>query len=151
MEENTRLGKHERRVDSHKGSNTQTSVQKSKKSSKKIIVFSIIFIIFAGIVYASVSYYTKPGEYDEFAKCLTDKGYKMYGVDWCPNCRNQKKMFGKSFKYVDYIECTKQKEACSQAQIEGYPTWIVDTETYVGVQSLARLSSISECQLSSNE
>src|SRR3989338_9155618 len=97
---------------------------------------------------ASIAYYTKPGKYDDFAKCLTEKSFKMYGADWCPNCKKQKNIFGKSFKYVDYIECTKQKEDCAQAEITGYPTWIYNEEKYIGVQSISRLSSVSECALS---
>jgi len=32
-------------------------------------------------------------DYSEFAKCLTQKGAKMYGTFWCPHCQNQKKEF----------------------------------------------------------
>lgn len=68
-------------------------------------------------------------KYDSFAKCLTEKGVKMYGAYWCGHCANQKKAFGESFKYVNYIECADennrniQLEVCVKAGIEGYPTW----------------------------
>lgn len=66
--------------------------------------------------------------YDNFAKCLTEKGVKMYGAYWCSHCQNQKKAFGDSFKYVTYIECADpnsqgQLEVCTKAGITGYPTW----------------------------
>ena len=35
----------------------------------------------------------KPGELDQFALCLGDKGAVFYGAFWCPHCQNQKKMF----------------------------------------------------------
>jgi len=142
------LSKHKRRLMAHQEKEEEPVKHEKKKHSKKIIIYSIIIIILASIVYASVSYYSKPGQYDDFAKCLSEKGIKMYGADWCPNCKAQKKMFGKSFKYVNYVECTKEKEACANAQVEGYPTWIYNAEKYVGVQSLSRLSSITECTLS---
>lgn len=68
------------------------------------------------------------GKYDAFAKCLTEKGVKMYGAYWCGHCQNQKKAFGDSFKYVNYIECAdpnsqKQLDVCAKEGIEGYPTW----------------------------
>ena len=27
----------------------------------------------------------------------------MYGTEWCPHCQDQKRAFGTSFKYVQYI------------------------------------------------
>jgi len=68
-------------------------------------------------------------KYDTFAKCLTEKGVKMYGAFWCGHCQNQKKAFGDSFKYVTYIECAepnsqKQLEICAKEGITGYPTWV---------------------------
>lgn len=47
-----------------------------------------------------------PGEYDNFAKCLSEKDVKFYGAFWCPNCNDQKALFGKSNKYLNYIECS---------------------------------------------
>ncbi len=62
-----------------------------------------------------------------FAKCLTEKGWKMYGADWCPHCKAQKELFGEeAFKYINYIECTVKADVCSAKRIEGYPTWIVE-------------------------
>ena len=149
-EDNKPSSKHERRIQDHKlDLNESASIKtKSKKFSKKITISIIALIVLAIIAYSSIAYYTKPGKYDDFAKCLTEKSFKMYGADWCPNCKKQKNIFGKSFKYVDYIECTKQKEDCAQAEITGYPTWIYNEEKYIGVQSLSRLSSVSECALS---
>ena len=44
-----------------------------------------------------------PGEYDEFAQCLTEAEAKMYGTEWCKFCKAQKALFGKkSFEYVDF-------------------------------------------------
>lgn len=145
--EDKQISKHERRIMTHQEKEKEVTVKEKKKPSKKIIIYSIVFLILVFIVYASVSYYSKPGKYDDFAKCLSEKGMKMYGADWCPNCKAQKKLFGKSFKYVDYVECTREKQACAEAKIEGYPTWIYNEEKFVGVQSLSRLSSITECTL----
>ena len=91
-----------------------------------------------------------PGDYDEFAQCLTDKGVKMYGTEWCSHCKNQKALFGNSFQYVDYIDCDQDKDACQQAGVKGYPTWVVDGENYPGEQSFSRLASLSGCNLEGN-
>lgn len=85
--------------------------------------------------------------YDDFAECLTDNGAKMYGAYWCSHCQDQKKEFGKSFEYVDYIECTDNEFECKNAGITGYPTWSIDGTNYPGAQSFARLSELSGCPL----
>jgi glutaredoxin len=94
----------------------------------------------------------QPDKYDNFAKCLTQKGAKMYGAYWCGHCKNQKELFGESFKYVTYIECDPKgdgakPELCIQNNVQGFPTWIIDGKYYEGEQSLETLSSLTGCPL----
>jgi|SRR3989344_5271175 len=68
------------------------------------------------------------GKYDGFAQCITQSGAKMYGAYWCPHCTDQKKAFGSSSKYMNYVECSLpnnggQTQVCTDAGIESYPTW----------------------------
>lgn len=86
---------------------------------------------------------------DNFAKCLTDKGVKMYGADWCPHCQNQKKAFGASFKFIDYTRCELDgnKQKCESAGIKGYPTWVfLAGEKIEGEASFEDLSDKSGCE-----
>ncbi len=62
---------------------------------------------------------------DSFAKCLTEKGWTMYGAKWCSHCQAQKDLFGDSFQYVTYVECPDNAELCVAEGINGYPTWKV--------------------------
>ena len=90
------------------------------------------------------------GNYDDFAKCLTQNKAKMYGASWCPHCQAQKKMFGSSFQYVDYVECAEgngQAKACSDAGITGYPTWDFNGKRKSGELTVADLSDNSGCSL----
>jgi len=87
------------------------------------------------------------GEYDTFASCLTDKGIVMYGTDWCPHCKNQKEMFGDSFKKIKYVNCDINKEECAINRITGYPTWKIGNEYHSGVQPVETLASLSGCEL----
>jgi len=41
---------------------------------------------------------------DSFAQCLAQKEVTMYGADWCPHCQKQKQLFGKSAKYLPYVD-----------------------------------------------
>jgi len=87
------------------------------------------------------------GKYDNFAKCLSQKGVVMYGAEWCTHCKNQKAMFGDSFKYVTYIECTTNEATCSAAGVSGYPTWVINGKAYPGEQTLQSLSTLTGCPL----
>ena len=92
-------------------------------------------------------------ELETFAKCLTEEGAKMFGAYWCPHCKDQKKAFGKSWQYVDYIECSLpggngQTQVCAEAGITGYPTWeFSDGSRRSGAVSFEALSSVTGCQL----
>lgn len=85
--------------------------------------------------------------YDAFAQCLTEKGAVMYGAYWCGHCKEQKDMFGESFQYINYVECTEKEQTCDDSGITGYPTWIIDEEVHTGVQPLHKLAGLSQCQI----
>src|SRR4030067_3694469 len=97
---------------------------------KKIIIPIIVLVIVAAIgigVFFLSRQGNQPGPFDALAKCLTEKGVKMYGTWWCPHCQNQKKTFGSSWKYINYVECaigqSGQTKECKDAGIQSYPTW----------------------------
>jgi|SRR3989344_3497585 len=114
---------------------------------KKNIYIYVIIVLFLVVGAYWYSNYSIPGEYDEFAKCLSERGVKMYGTNWCPHCKTQKEIFGKSFRHVDYVNCDYNMNKCLDAGVEGYPTWKINGENYPGVQTLERLSELSECEL----
>lgn len=109
-----------------------------------IAISTIVILLFYNPFKAKTS---EVGQYDVFAQCLTDAGVKMYGTEWCPHCQNQKKLFGKSFKIINYIDCDKNRETCLIEGIQGYPTWKLNGESYTGEQSFKSLAQISECKL----
>jgi uncharacterized membrane protein len=74
---------------------------------------------------------------------------KFYGASWCPHCQQQKQMFGSSVDRVPYIECSPGgprapvSQACRDARIESYPTWIINGQRYDGTQTLEALAQFS--------
>ena len=118
-----------------------------KKKNKKIIILGLVLVAVVVSVNAIIQSSNTPGELDSFATCLTENEVKMFGTDWCQFCQQQKKMFGKSFKQVDYINCDTESEECYANGIRSYPTWKVDGESYSGVQQLNRLSDLTGCAL----
>jgi hypothetical protein len=112
---------------------------------------SLIFSISLLVLIASCS--KTNSNLDEFAKCLSEKNVKFYGAFWCLHCSNQKKSFGSSIQYVNYIECSTpdrsgQLQVCKDAGIVGYPTWEFPDKTRMeGEIALAILAEKSGCKL----
>ena len=107
----------------------------------------LVIVVVAYLIYNRAGD-TEPGTTTEsFAQCITTAGLKMYGTEWCSFCKQQKAIFGDSFKDVDYIDCDKNKELCTTEEIRGYPTWKINGESYPSVQSLEKLAQLSGCDL----
>lgn len=86
----------------------------------------------------------------ELAKYLTSKGAKMYSAYWCPHCYEQKQLFGKeAWEQVTNIECAAdakknpQPQVCTQAGIQGFPTWSINGKLDTGVKQLAKLAELT--------
>lgn len=65
------------------------------------------------------------------AEHLDRIGAKFYGASWCPNCQQQKSMFGGAADTLPYVECSPNGRQggvafeCVSAEIKAYPTWII--------------------------
>jgi glutaredoxin len=96
-------------------------------------------------------------DYTVIAKCLTEKGVKMYGSITCPHCTAQKKNFGEAFKYINYIECDphtdlQSAKQCNEDNIEYLPTWrFSDGTEVVGLQDIEALGLRVGCEMPAGE
>jgi len=70
-----------------------------------------------------------------------------YGTEWCSHCKNQKELFGASFKNINFVDCDRQKETCQIAGVSGYPTWKIGGQNYPGEQSFAKLGELAGCEV----
>ncbi|MFH0972311.1 MAG: hypothetical protein V1835_07170 [Candidatus Micrarchaeota archaeon] len=117
-------------------------------NSRTIIIFGLVALVIVGFIL--ITNLSMPGNYDSFAQCLTSKGAKLYGAYWCPHCLDQKKEFGNSVRFIDYVECDAKgtngrPDLCQQEGILGYPTWIINGKKYEGSQTFGALSQASGC------
>jgi hypothetical protein len=119
-------------------------------SRRKIAVAGLVVLAFAvTLLFAN----QRRHRYDDFARCLTEKGVKMYGLYWCEHCAQQEEMFGASFKYVPYVECgikgqRGEQPVCKDAGVKLFPTWqFPDGQRHEGVLPLDSLSRRSGCSL----
>jgi uncharacterized membrane protein len=88
-------------------------------------------------------------ELKALAEHLDASGAKYYGAFWCPNCQDQKRLFGRSADRLPYVECTPNGRAgmvafeCVAADIAAYPTWIINGRRFQQVLSIEELARYS--------
>ena len=118
--------------------------------TKKIKSYLIMLLLLVAIIIFSYTFYLRsqmPGQYDEFAKCMTEKGAVIYGNDFCSYTNKQMNFFEKSKKYLNYIKCAENKELCDAKGVKVTPTWEINGKMYAQVQSFERLSEITGCKI----
>lgn len=85
------------------------------------------------------------------AQSLKDRGAKMYGAFWCSHCFEQKQAFGTdAVGTLPYVECypdgykgpTSINRACIDADVQGFPTWIINGKKVEGDWPLPFLKSV---------
>ncbi len=123
-----------------------------ESQNSNTFIYIVLGLIIAGIVIMNLlrsePKVTPPGAL-ELAQCLTEKGVKFYGASWCSHCQDQKDLFGEAAKKLPYVECAvgnQQAKACTDAGIEGYPTWKNSAgEKKSGVFEFDELAKFSGC------
>ena len=129
---------HEQKIEHQSHIQAQSKASKSKYYAFAAVIGVIILATAAYSVYSL----NKPGPYDDFAKCLNEKGAVMYGaMGWCHFTQAQKAMFGKSFKYIDYHEFNELPG------IKKTPTWVINGAWQENVQSFEKLAALTGCKL----
>ncbi len=120
---------------------------------KQILIIIGVLVIVLGLAILFGQKKSAPGKYDSFATCIKDSGASFYGAFWCPHCREQKAMFGKSASLLPYVECStpdgqSQTAICIEKGIKSYPTWIfANGEKGNGTLQLESLASSTGCML----
>lgn len=121
--------------------------KKEKSNPKKYIIFFMIGLIFVLLGATAYSYSQRPGEYDDFAKCLTEKGAIVYGNDFCSYTGKQLNFFGKSEKYLNYVKCIDNQDLCDSKGVTLTPTWEINGSMHKSVQTFEKLSSLTGCKI----
>jgi hypothetical protein len=125
----------------------------SRRDWGRVAIYVVVIVAAFGLAYYLG--YRSSHKYDAFARCLGDRGLKMYGAFWCEHCADQKKKFSASFEYAPYVECGVKgdtravAQACKDAGIKHYPTWQFPPtgERVERVFTLEELSDRSGCSL----
>src|SRR5438128_12185038 len=82
-----------------------SKVRQEPKASVRRRVITVLLVVAAFALAAYLGFRKRASRLDAFAQCLSAKQAKMYGAYWCPHCADQKEIFGRSFRYISYVEC----------------------------------------------
>lgn len=109
--------------------------------SKKSLVTILIVL---GVIILSVVVLIRPSQdvSEKTARCIGQNS-ELYVQLGCHACEIQEDMFGENSKYLDIIDCYREREKCSE--ITHTPTWIIGGEKYQGVQSIEKLKELTGC------
>jgi len=82
------------------------------------------------------------------ARHLAATGAKCYTAWWCPHCQEQRENFGvEAVALAPFVQCSdlkrKEMDSCKKADVDGYPTWIIDGKKYGGGRTLAELAEMT--------
>jgi len=86
------------------------------------------------------------------ARHLKETGAKFYGAFWCSHCLDQKLQFGReAYTELPYVECfpdgwrrgTPIDSQCKAANVQGFPTWVIDGKIYEGDRTFEELAKAS--------
>lgn len=72
----------------------------------------------------------------------------LYGQTGCIHCKIQEDLFGENVRYLNIIDGIKEenRQKFIDAGIEGTPTWVINGQKYVGVQSIEKLKTLTGYQ-----
>lgn len=76
------------------------------------------------------------------AECIGENSV-LYVQLGCHACETQENIFGESLEYITLIDCWYERDKCEG--ITATPTWIINGEKYVGVQSIEKLKELTGC------
>ncbi len=69
----------------------------------------------------------------------------LYVQTGCSHCRDQEALFGDNVKYLSIID-EKDMQKFIDEGIEATPTWVINGQKYVGVQSIEKLKELTGYQ-----
>lgn len=119
-------------------------------NKEKVITISIvaaILLIAGGIIFVKnfqgSTIQDTPSE--QVAKWIGEHSI-VYTQTGCSHCIDQENLFGANWKYINSVDCISSQEneqLCTTANITGTPTWVINGQQYLGVQSIDTLENLT--------
>jgi hypothetical protein len=83
-------------------------------------------------------------EKTKVAHCLEGQDVEFYTNKFCAECERQRDVFGSSIRFVNNVDCGKDKEKCPH--IREIPAWYINKTIYYGYKNLTELKDLSDCK-----
>jgi hypothetical protein len=115
-------------------------IKNKKKTRVNILTISLVVILIVILIIVRNS--PSPDTTKEIAECI-GKNAILYTQLGCHACETQEKMFGEDYQHLNVVDCFYEREKCSE--IEYTPTWIINNEKIIGVQSIEKLQESTGC------
>ncbi len=121
----------------------------SKEKMITLTVVILVLLVAGGILlYKNFQGSTiKQTPAEDFAIYLGEHAV-LYVQAGCIHCKEQEDLFGANARFLTIIDCLTEEgmQQCVLGGIESTPTWIINGEKYVGVQSIDTLKSLTGYQ-----
>ena len=75
-------------------------------------------------------------------ECIAENSV-LYSQKGCVHCKTQEELFKENYDKLNVIECNLNWTKCGE--IQGTPSWEINGEIYVGVQSIEKLKELTNC------
>ena len=107
-----------------------------------LVLFGIVLFVIIGIYLLKD---TPEVSGEETARCIGQNS-ELYVQLGCSHCETQKELFRENVQYLNIIDCTVDKEKCIEVDIRGTPTWVINEEKVLGIQTIEQLKELTGCQ-----
>ncbi len=119
-------------------------MQKEKFVTIGIII--LVLFIAGAIIFSKTTGFVVKNTVSEAEARWIGEHSVLYAQAGCIHCKEQEDLFGENVKYLTIVDCIEDIQTCILAGIEGTPTWIINGEKYVGVQSIEKLKELTSYQ-----
>lgn len=113
-----------------------------KKRNSKYLSFAIVLIVILISIFIISTRGNKEETPEHIAQCIGEKA-TLYVQLGCHACETQENLFGENIEHIYMIDCYFERDKCGE--ITHTPTWIIDGEKYIGVQSIDKLRELTGC------
>jgi hypothetical protein len=107
-----------------------------------ITVIAIVFIIAGAIIYSKTAGFAVENPVSEDAAKWIGEHSVLYVQTTCIHCKEQEALFGENVKYLTMVD-ESNPQSFIDAGVEATPTWIINNQKYVGVQTVEKLKELT--------
>lgn len=116
---------------------------KNKKSLSWKLIFTILLIVVVALLIINILLKSQPN-IDNIMGCIGNNSI-LVASKGCGACHKQIEILGDSKDKFNIIYCGENEQFCIDNQIMAVPTWIINEEKFVGIQSLDKLKELTGC------